>query len=73
MSNIIQEFRLMLIENLASAASRKGGLDETEAAGWAQSQSDRILASTAYDYDSLEQLMLDDVAAEMFWRHELIA
>lgn len=70
MKDIIHDIRVMLIENLASAASRIGGLDETEAMDWASAQSARIMTAKVYNYDSLEQLLLDGSAAEMYWRHE---
>lgn len=73
MIDIIHDIRVMLIENLASAASRIGGLDETEAINWASAQSKRILTEKVYNFDSLEQLLLDASAAEMYWRHEQLS
>lgn len=73
MIDIIHDIRVMLIENLASAASRIGGLNETEAMDWASAQSARILTAKVYNYDSLEQLLLDGSAAEMYWRHEQLS
>lgn len=73
MKDIIHDIRVMLIENLASAASRIGGLDETEAMDWASAQSARILTAKVYNYDSLEQLLLDGSSAEMYWRHEQLS
>lgn len=70
MIDTLHDIRKMLIENLASAASRIGGLDETEARRWASAQSSRILAAKVFDYDSLEQLLLDKSAAELYWYHE---
>lgn len=73
MKDIIHDIRVLLIENLASAASRMGGLDETEAIDWASAQSAKILAAKVYNFDSLEQLLLDSSAAEMYWRHEQLS
>lgn len=70
MIDTLHDISKMLIENLASAASRMGGLDETEARRWASAQSSRILAAKVFDFDSLEQLLLDKSAAEMYWCHE---
>lgn len=62
----------MLIGNLASAASRMGGLDETEARDWARTQSEKILYSGNQDFDSLEQLMLNREKAELHWLKVLL-
>lgn len=67
MINIAEHLRLMLIENLASAASRRGGLDETEARKWADSQSNRLLESEDLGFDELERLMLQPLAADLQW------
>ena len=70
MSNKTPDLSQMLVMNLASAASRKGGLDETEAERWATAQSTRILQSGLYDFDSLELLILDEAAAILYWLHD---
>lgn len=67
MNDIVQHLRLMLIGNLASAASRIGGLDETEAWNWAEAQSDVLLASKHLCFDKLEELALNKSAADLHW------
>lgn len=57
----------MLIRNLASTASRMGGLDETEARDWAVAQSEKLLSADNQDFDRLEQLMLNRENADLQW------
>lgn len=62
----------MLIGNLASAASRRGGLNEMEAQRWAESQSDRLLEAKNASFDKLEQLALNQSAADLHWMSFLL-
>ena len=60
------DIRTLLIQNLASSAARKGGLSENEAKCWAKALADMILKSDDFEFDDIEQLIIDPFAIDSF-------
>lgn len=73
MAHEVPNISSLLIQNLAAAAARKGGLLESEAVSWAKAQSERILCSRQYSFSQLEQIALNRRAAQAFWLKWLLA